>query len=100
MPKETINWHGTKTLPKVDKRNLLNGWSTMAEENPTATGKPFHPVLFILGGVRRDLDGRQVIAGRYFSDKVRGLHWFSLQGAGYDDGEISYWAEVPKGPRK
>src|SRR5208337_144811 len=100
MPKETIHWYTTQKPPKVDRRNRLNGWSVMAEENPTAANKPFHPVMFVLGGIRCDLDGRQVVAGRYFPDKVRGLYWFSLQGSGYCSSEIRYWAEVPKGPRR
>jgi hypothetical protein len=90
MTKETINWHTGRKLPKVDLRNRLNSLSVLAEKNPERANKPYQPVLIFLGD--------EVVAGRFFTKKIRSVRWYSLQGLGYPDNEVKGWAEIPKGP--
>lgn len=103
MPTETIRWRTLRKLPKVIRRNVLTENTILAREVPSAVRKAFHPVMFTLkeitmGGAARNT--QDVVPGRFFTKRIEGRRWWSLQGTGFYDNEIIYWAEVPKGPHK
>lgn len=91
--KETIKWRSrSEQLPPVDGKNFLGFGTVMVQEIPEAFHEPFCPVLFVT-------DEGVVIPGRFFLKKVRNARWYSVQGLGFSDKEVSFWADMPTGPK-